>query len=34
MSLVAYTILDKMEAIVDLAAKKILDLRTWIKSSY
>ena len=31
MSLVAITVLDKMEAILDLAA--ILDLRKWVKSS-
>ena len=32
MSLVPITVLDKMEAILDLAA--ILDLRKWAKSSY
>ena len=32
MSLVAITVLDKMEAILDLAV--ILDLRKWAKSSY
>ena len=32
MSIVAITVLDKMEAILDLAAT--LDLRKWAKSSY
>ena len=32
MSLVEITVLDKMEAILDLAA--ILDLRKWAKSSF